>query len=355
MRKREGLRPLDGVKVVEFEGIGPAPLCGAMLAGLGAEVTLVARPVAPDVRRILLSQDIPSEMELEHGKSIVQIDLKSPEGVSTALDLVAGADALIEGLRPGTMERLGLGPKDCHARNPRLIYGRMTGWGQTGPLAQSAGHDLNYIALTGLLQMAGRDGTLPMVPPTVIGDGAGALGLAFGITSGILHARATGQGSVVDAAITDIVAMLGSLVQVTVAAGCFGGPEPSPFHDSPFYDVYGCSDGRAITLGALEPKFYRELLERLELQDIDPAAQYDATQWPTIKARIAKLFASRPSTHWASLLEGTDVCFAKVLTLEEAALHPHNLARGTFRLYRQGDREVVHSSMAPRFMTADNG
>ena len=352
MSERGNLLPLRGVKVVEFEGIGPGPLCGAMLAGLGAEVTLVTRPVVPDARRILRGLDVPAEMELEHGKTVVQLNLKSAEGVATALDLVAGADALIEGLRPGAMERLGLGPAECHARNPRLVYGRMTGWGQTGPLAQSAGHDLNYIALTGLLSMAARDGALPMVPPTVVGDATGALGLAFGITSAILHARSSGQGCVVDAAITDIVAMLGSLVQVSRAAGTLGGPQPSAFHDSPFYDVYACSDGRAITLGALEPQFYRELLERLELTDIDPAAQYDRAQWPAVKSRIAGLIASRPSTHWESLLGGTDVCFARVLTLDEAARHPHNQARGTYRLYRQGDREVARSTPAPRFSPA---
>ncbi len=324
-----------------------------MLAGLGAEVTLVTRPVAPDARRILRGQDVPAEMEIEHGKGVVQLNLKSAEGVAAALDLVAGAGRADRGrLRPGAMERLGLGPAECHARNPRLVYGRMTGWGQTGPLAQSAGHDLNYIALTGLLSMAARGDALPMVPPTVVGDATGALGLAFGITSAILSARSSGQGCVVDAAITDIVAMLGSLVQVSRAAGSLGGPQPSAFHDSAFYDVYACADGRAITLGALEPQFYRELLERLELKDIDPAAQYDRAQWPAVKARITELIASKPSTHWESLLEGTDVCFAKVLTLDEAARHPHNQARGTYRLYRQGDRELARSTPAPRFTPA---
>ncbi|TDF66017.1 CaiB/BaiF CoA-transferase family protein [Cupriavidus sp. L7L] len=352
MSEHGKLLPLRGIKVVEFEGIGPGPLCGAMLAGLGAEVTLVTRPVAPDARRILRGQAVPPEMELEHGKQVVQLNLKSPDGVAAALDLVAGADALIEGLRPGAMERLGLGPKACHARNPRLVYGRMTGWGQSGPLAQSAGHDLNYIALTGLLSMAARDDALPMVPPTVMGDATGALGLAFGLTSAILSARASGQGCVVDAAITDIVAMLGSLVQVSRAAGTLGGPQPSPFHDSPFYDVYRCADGRAITLGALEPQFYRELLERLELTDVDPATQYDRVQWPALKARIAACIAAQPSKHWEALLGGTDVCFARVLTLEEAACHPHNQARGTYRMFRQGEREVPRSAPAPRFLPA---
>jgi len=353
MSGQGGILPLGGVKVVEFEGIGPGPLCGSMLAGLGAEVTLVARPVPPDARRVLRGAAVPPEMEQEHGKRVVRLDLKRPEGVAAALDLVAGADALIEGLRPGTMERLGLGPADCHRRNPRLVYGRMTGWGQSGPLAHSAGHDLNYVALTGMLSLASREGALPMVPPTMTGDGAGALGLAFGIVSAVLHARTSGQGCVVDAAITDIAAMIGSLAQVAHAAGTIAGPRPSPFHDSPFYDVFTCADGRAITIGALEPQFYRLLLEKLDLADVDPAAQYDSGQWPALKARIAERIAARPSAYWCDLLEGSDVCFAPVLTLEEAARHPHNAARGTFRRYTLDGREFARAAPAPRFFAAD--
>ncbi len=349
MNQSGTILPLRGIRVVEFEGIGPGPLCGAMLAGLGADVTLVSRPVPPDARRVLRGTPMPPDMELEHGKRAVRLDLKTPDGVAAALDLVSEADALIEGLRPGAMERLGLGPKDCHRRNPRLVYGRMTGWGQTGPLAHSAGHDLNYIALTGLLASASRGDALPMVPPTVLGDAAGALGLAFGIASAILHARATGQGCVVDAAITDIAAMLGGLLQVASAAGTIGGDAPSPFHDSPFYDVYACADGRAITLGALEPPFYRELLQRLGLDDVDPAAQYDRAQWPALKARIAAVIAAQPMRHWQERLEGTDVCFAPVLTLGEAAKHPHNAARGTYRIHVEGDRELPRAAPAPRF------
>lgn len=347
------IQPLRGVRIVEFEGIGPGPLCGAMLAGLGAEVTLVTRPVAPDARRLLRSAEMPPEVELEHGKHMVRLDLKTAEGVAAALDLVSTADALIEGLRPGAMERLGLGPKDCHRRNPRLVYGRMTGWGQSGPLAHSAGHDLNYVALTGLLAASSRDGALPMLPPTVMGDAAGALGLAFGIASAILHARTTGQGCVVDAAITDIASMLGGLLQVARAAGSIGGEAASPFHDSPFYDVYACADGRAITLGALEPPFYKELLQRLGLDDVDPGSQYDRAQWPALKARIAAVIASQPMRHWQERLEGTDVCFAPVLTIEEAARHPHNATRGTYRVYRQGERDVVRAAPAPRFMAPE--
>lgn len=346
------LLPLQGVRVVEFEGIGPGPLCGAMLAGLGATVTLVTRPVAPEARRLLLDGDMPPEVALDHDKNVMPLDLKSARGCAAALDLVADADALIEGLRPGAMERLGLGPVECHARNPRLVYGRMTGWGQTGPLAQSAGHDLNYIALTGLLHGATREGCLPKTPPMVMGDATGALALAFGIASAIVHARATGQGCVVDAAITDVVAMLGTLLQVARAAGSVDGPQPSPFHDSPFYDVYRCADGRAITLGALEPPFYRQMLGLLGLHDVDAAMQYDRTQWPALKARIAATIATHPLAHWHALLEGTDACYAPVLTIDEAARHPHNVARDTYRVYRHGEREVVQATTAPRFMPA---
>lgn len=347
-----GLRPLEGIRVVEFEGIGPGPLCGAMLAGLGADVTLVTRPVAPEARRLLLDGDMPPEVALDHDKNVMSLDLKTDAGRAAALDLVAQADALIEGLRPGAMERLGLGPADCHARNARLVYGRMTGWGQTGPLAQRAGHDINYLALSGLLHGAAGEGALPRTPPTVMGDATGALGLAFGITSAILHARATGQGSVVDAAITDIVAMLGGLLNVARAAGSVDGPSPSPFHDSPFYDVYRCADGRALTFGALEPPFYRQLLARLGFDDVDPAAQYDRAQWPALKARLAAAIAGAPLAYWRERFEGTDACFAPVLTIDEAARHPHNVARETYRVYAHAGREVVQAAPAPRFIPA---
>ncbi|RLK35640.1 CaiB/BaiF CoA transferase family protein [Cupriavidus plantarum] len=350
--RRQGLLPLQGVRVVEFEGIGPGPLCGAMLAGLGATVTLVARPVAPDARRLLLDGDMPPEVALDHDKNVMPLDLKSGAGRAAALDLVADADALIEGLRPGVMERLGLGPADCHARNARLVYGRMTGWGQMGPLAQQAGHDINYLALSGLLHAAARDGALPKTPPTVMGDATGALGLAFGITSAILHARATGQGCVVDAAITDIAAMLGALLNVTRAAGTVDGPHPSPFHDSPFYDVYRCADGRALTFGALEPPFYRQLLARLGFDDVDPDAQYDRALWPALKARLTAAIAGQPLAYWRARFEGTDACFAPVLTIDEAARHPHNVARDVYRVYAHAGREVVQAMPAPRFTPA---
>lgn len=357
---QDRLLPLRGVRVVEFEGIGPGPLCGAMLAAFGATVTLVTRPTAPDARRLLLDGDMPPEVALDHDKNVISLDLKTEAGRAAALDLVADADALIEGLRPGAMERLGLGPAACHARNARLVYGRMTGWGQTGPLAQSAGHDLNYLALSGLLHAAARrsthegtyEGALPKTPPMVMGDATGALGLAFGITSAILHARASGQGCVVDAAITDIVAMLGGLLNVARAAGSVDGPLPSPFHDSPFYDVYRCADGRDLTFAALEPAFYRQWLALLGFDDIDPAAQYDRAHWPALKARVADTIAAHPLAYWRERFEGTDACFAPVLTIEEAARHPHNVEREVYRVYHHGAREVIQAMPAPRFASA---
>jgi alpha-methylacyl-CoA racemase len=335
--------PLDGVRVVEFEGIGPGPLAGRLLADMGAAVTLIARPRKGAVNeRFHCGDDDP----LRHGKAVVTLDLKRPETLAEAMDLVAGADALIEGGRPGVMERLGLGPADCAARNPRLVYGRMTGWGQSGPLAQAAGHDLNYVALTGLLSLSAHAGERPIVPPTVVGDATGALGLAFGIVCSILESRSSGRGRIVDGAIVDVVAMLGTIAQCVRGSGELDGPEPSSFHDSPFYDVYQCADGGFITLGALEPQFYALLLEKLGLTDVDPAAQYDKSHWPALKARCTALFASQPRSHWCGLLEGSDVCFAPVLSIAEAASHPHNVARGVYRISADG---VIHGAGAPRF------
>ncbi|GAB2862129.1 CaiB/BaiF CoA-transferase family protein [Pseudoduganella ginsengisoli] len=320
------IQPLAGVRIVEFEGIGPGPLCGAILAGMGAAITLVTRPQKGLADMLAGGAANP----LREGKHEVQLDLKDPQQLRQALDIVAQADALIEGNRPGVMERLGLGPAHCAAVNPRIVYGRMTGWGQDGPLAQAAGHDINYVALTGMLSLGWRDGERPVPVPTMMGDAPGALGLAFGMVSAILHARTTGKGSVVDGAIVDTVAMLGGIAQLVMAGGQLGGPAPSPFHDSPFYDSYRCADGRWITIGALEPQFYALLLQKLGLHDVDPKRQYDTAAWPALKARFAALFLSQPCSHWCELMEGTDVCFAPVLTVAEARRHPHNAARGIF-------------------------
>jgi len=336
--------PLADVRVVEFEGIGPGPLAGRILADMGAEVPVIARPQKGAVRERLGGA---GEDPLRRGKTVVTFNLKLSTAVAEALSLLTAADALIEGNRPGVMERLGLGPDDCAARNPKLVYGRMTGWGQSGPLAQAAGHDLNYVALTGLLSLSAHRGERPIVPPTVVGDAAGALCLAFGMACALLEARQSGRGRVVDGAIVDVLAMLGGIVQMAHAAGQIGGSEPSPFHDSPFYDVYACADGGFITVGALEPQFYALLLDKLGLADVDPAAQYDKNTWPSLKARFAALFAGRPRAHWCALLEGSDVCFAPVLTIEEAARHPHNVARGNFLTSASG---AVHGAGAPRFL-----
>ena len=334
--------PLKGLKIVEFEGLGPGPLAGHMLAQAGAEVTLIARPTANALSAQLGAGSTP----LREAKQLVLLDLKNAADVARALDLVAGADALIEGNRPGVMERLGLGPAPCHARNPKLVYGRMTGWGQTGPLANAAGHDLNYVALTGLLSLSARPGERPIIPPTVAGDGVGALGLAYGIVCGVLQARLSGQGTVVDAAITDLTAMVGGLAYWVHGSGGLGGAAPSAFHDSPFYDVYACAGGCFITIGALEPQFYALLLHKLELSDVDPRAQYDSAQWPALKARLAALFLSRTRDAWCLLFEGSDVCFAPVLSITEAAAHPHNRARGTLQPLPGGG---ARPGPAPRF------
>jgi alpha-methylacyl-CoA racemase len=222
----------------------------------------------------------------------------------------------------------------------------MTGWGQDGPLAQAAGHDLNYVALTGLLSLSAHRGERPIVPPTVVGDAGGALGLAFGMLCALLEARSSGHGRVVDAAIVDVVAMLGGIAQMARASGQLGGLEPSPFHDSPFYDVYACADGNFITIGALEPQFYALLLNKLGIVDVDPAAQYDKAAWPSLKTRFTALFASQPRAEWCALLEGSDVCFSPVLSIAEAAVHPHNVARSIYGLSPTGAAQAIG---APRY------
>ncbi len=335
--------PLQGVRVVEFEAIGPGPLAGRMLVDLGAEVTLVARPT---------KSGLPPEMTpspdgpLMKGKRIFEVDLKSGDGVARAHDLVARADVLIEGYRPGVMERLGLGPDACARVNPRLVYARMTGWGQDGPLSAAAGHDLNYVALSGLLSLASPAGQTPRTPPTVLGDAVGALAVVCGIACALNRARCEGRGSVVDAAIVDALAMLSPLVLLLRSTGEIEGHRPSVFHDSPFYDTYACADGRYLSIGAVEPQFYRELLQRIGFDDVDPARQWNRDEWPALKERLRSLFAAEPLGHWNVLLEGTDACYAPVLTLAEAASHPHNRARGLFSVSNEGQ---IAAARALRF------
>lgn len=329
--------PLAGMTVVEFEGIGPGPLAGRMLLDLGAEVKVVARPRRSG-EGLPPSMTPTADAPLLRGKQQEPLNLKEDADKARAFALIGDADVLIEGYRPGVMERLGVGPADCAAVNPRLVYARLTGWGQDGPLANAAGHDLNYVALTGMLSVASAPGQLPRVPPTVVGDAVGALGAVCGIVSAYVKAQRDGHGSVVDAAIIDVLAMLSPLLLLTRSTGELDAERRSSvFHDSPFYDTYACADARFLTIGAIEPPFYRELLERLGLKDVDPADQWKRELWPGLKERLRALFASQPLAHWTELLEGTDVCYAPVLTLEEAAEHRHNRARGLYARDKRGD------------------
>ncbi|XLZ72943.1 CaiB/BaiF CoA-transferase family protein [Massilia sp. SR12] len=329
---------LSGVTIVEIAGIGPGPFCGMLLADLGAEVIVVERPGPAE---------IPTAGILRRGKRSLALDLKAPGAVDTVLALIEDADALIEGMRPGAMERLGLGPEVCLARNPRLAYGRMTGWGQEGPLAQAAGHDNNYIALSGALHYAGAGDVPPVAPPTLVGDlGGGALYLALGIVSAILHARGGGKGQVVDAAIVDGSAHMMNLLLDLSATGLMREQRAASVLDGPhWFNTYRCKDGRDITVGALEGKFYQLLLEKLRLaSDRRFAAQHAAGQWPLQRAAFAELFAMRTRDEWCALLEGSDACFAPVLAPSEAARHPHLQARGTYSC-----DGVLQANAAPRF------
>jgi alpha-methylacyl-CoA racemase len=336
--------PLAGIRIVELAGIGPAPMCAMLLADLGATVLRIDRP-GPS--QLGLRRPFRYDL-LMRGRHGIALDLKSAAGKELALRLIDKADALIEGFRPGVTERLGLGPSQCLARNPRLVYGRVTGWGQEGPLAQAAGHDLNYIALVGALHAFGRRGQPPTPPLNLIGDfGGGALYLAFGIVCGLLEARQSGKGQVVDTAMVDGAASLMTAFHGMVAAGLARLERGTNAIDtgSNFYEVYECSDGRWISIAAIEGKFYAELLRRL---DIDPATmppQNDRARWPEAKARLAALFKTKTREEWCAILEGTDACFAPVLSIEEAARHPHNRARGT---YVEIDG-IVQPAPAPRF------
>ena len=335
--------PLAGLRVVEIAAIGPAPFCGMLLADLGADVVLVERS-APDVEAIELG---PAAI-FNRGKCRVAADLKTAEGIETVLALVAHADALIEGMRPGVMERLGLGPDVCLARNPRLAYGRMTGWGQEGPLAHAAGHDINYIGLSGALWYAGQPGEPPMTPATLVGDvGGGALYLAVGLLAAVMSARQTGSGQIVDAAIVDGSAHMMSLLMSLRAAGQMVNERGASMLDGPhWYSTYRCADGGFISIGAIEPKFYRLLIAKLGLgDDPDFANGYDTSRWPELKRRLADLFVTRTRDEWCALLEGSDSCFAPVLDPDEAAGHPHMAARGT---YCEVDG-VRQAAPAPRF------
>lgn len=335
---------LDGIRIVEIAGIGPGPFCGMLLADMGAEVILVERSSAKGSDNLNLGK----HTIVNRGKRSVALDLKDPAAIDAVLRLIEGSDGLIEGMRPGVMERLGLGPDVCLARNPRLVYGRMTGWGQHGPLAQSAGHDLNYIALSGALWFSGEAGSPPLTPPTLVGDlGGGALYLAMGILAGILGARATGVGQVVDAAIVDGSANLMNLMLSAHSAGQQPMDRGTGLLDGPHWArTYACADGLFISVQALEPQFNALLFNKLGLGDEPEFKQpYDARLWGPLRERLTGLFASQPRQYWVDLLEGTDACFAPVLTPVEASLHPHMVAREVYSRHNG----VLQAAPAPRF------
>jgi crotonobetainyl-CoA:carnitine CoA-transferase CaiB-like acyl-CoA transferase len=344
--------PLAGIKVVEIAGIGPGPCAGMMLADMGAEVILVERKV-PNANTAGIIGDESKQAFFNRGKKSIALDLKNPDAIELVLKLVAQADVFIEGFRPGVMERLGLGPEVCLERNSRLVYGRMTGWGQTGPLSQAAGHDPNYIALTGALYYGGSQERPPTAPLTLVGDlGGGTMVLLFGILSAVIHAQRTGEGQVIDSAITDGSAYISSLLWMMHNTGQVRDEPGRGWADfgSPWHDTYECADGKYVTVCALEPQFYQELVERLELTD-NPifADQWDTAQWPSGKRELKNLFLGKTRQQWCDLLEGTDVCFGPVLNFSEAPQHPHNVARGTF-LDIDG---VVQPAPAPKFSRSE--
>ncbi|MFJ8729193.1 CaiB/BaiF CoA transferase family protein [Streptomyces bauhiniae] len=336
-----GQGPLSGVRVVELAGIGPGPFAAMLLADLGADVVRVDRPDGPG-----LGIDPARDVTNRNKRSVV-IDLKAPDGAARVLDLAERADVLIEGYRPGVAERLGVGPADCHARNPRLVYGRMTGWGQDGPLADRAGHDASYIAVTGTLGMIGRPGEPPALPANLLGDYAGgSLYLVVGVLAALHHARATGTGQVVDAAIVDGTAHLSAMIHGMLAAGAWQDRRAANLLDGgcPYYGTYETADGRYMAVGALEPRFYAEFLRLLDLDNLADA-HHDPARWPELRERVAARFKSGTRAEWTDVFEGTDSCVAPVLSLREAPHHPHLAARATFTEHDG----LVQPAPAPRF------
>jgi alpha-methylacyl-CoA racemase len=334
--------PLAGLKVVELAGIGPGPHAAMVLADLGADVVRVDRPSGG------LQLGDPAVDPTLRGRRRVSADLKDPAGRETVLRLVEHADVLLEGYRPGVTERLGVGPADCHARNPRLVYGRMTGWGQDGPLAPRAGHDINYIALTGALHAIGRAGDRPVPPLNLVGDfGGGSMLLLVGVLAALWEAQRSGRGQVVDAAMVDGSSLLVQMVWGMLAQDMWRDERGSNLLDghAPFYDTYTCADGRHVAVGALEPQFYAALLAGLGLDGEDLPAQYDQSGWPALRARFTEVFATRTRDEWAEVFAGTDACVTPVLSFAEAREHPHLAARGTI-VERDG---VPQAAPAPRF------
>jgi alpha-methylacyl-CoA racemase len=338
--------PLSGLRVLEIAGIGPGPFAAMLLSDMGAEVLRVDRAQA--VSDGAAANDSPHWDVMNRGRRSIGIDLKKPEGVETLLALVEQADALVEGFRPGVAERLGIGPDACLARNPKLVSGRMTGWGQDGPMAQAAGHDINYIALAGALHPIGRRGEAPVPPLNLVGDfGGGGMFLAFGVVCALLEAGRSGQGQVVDAAMVDGAAVLMTMFHALRSLGMWSDERGTNLLDTGahFYDVFECADGEYVSIGSIEPQFYAELRRLAGLDGDEWSAQMDRSQWPALKEKLAAVIKQKTRDEWTALMEGTDVCFAPVLSMGEAPSHPHNVARQTF-VDMAG---VVQPAPAPRF------
>jgi len=319
--------PLTGIRVVEMAGLGPGPFAGMMLADMGADVIRIERPGTTP----LFPE--PKFDVMNRGRRSLILDVKKPEGVEAVLDLVEQADALIEGFRPGVMESLGLGPESCLERNPRLVYGRVTGWGQDGPLAHAAGHDINFIALAGALHSCGHRGERPVPPLNMVGDfGGGGMLLAFGVVCALLEAQRSGEGQIIDAAMVDGTASLMALIHGMLACGFWRDERGVNLVDSGahFYDTYETADGKWVAVGSIEPHFYALLLDRVGIDDPEFEVQLDPTKWPELREKLAAVFKTRTRDQWCEIMEGTDACFAPVLSLEEAPEHPHNVARETF-------------------------
>jgi alpha-methylacyl-CoA racemase len=337
--------PLQGVKIIELAGIGPGPFAGMLLSDMGADVVRIDR--AGQVNPLVF--DRPNNDSLSRGRRSIGVDLKHPDGVEAVLRLVEHADALFEGFRPGVTERMGLGPDECLARNPKLVYGRMTGWGQEGPMAKAAGHDINYIALAGALAHFGRAGGKPTPPLNLVGDfGGGGMFLGFGIVCGLFEAQRTGQGQVVDAAMVDGAATLMSMMWGMMKLGVWDEQLGVNLLDTgaPFYDTYETADGKFISLGSLEPQFYAELMAKLGLAtDSDLPTQMERTRWEELRERFTALFKTKTRSEWDEVLRGSDACYAPVLTMTEAAQDPHIKARDTI-IERGG---VLQPAPAPRF------
>lgn len=320
--------PLSGLRIIELEGLGPAPFAGMMLADMGAEVISITRKSAPADAKVENSIS-------ERGKKSIALNLKDPRAIETVLKLCESADALIEGFRPGVTERLGIGPEECMARNPKLVYGRMTGWGQTGPMSQMAGHDINYISLSGALHAIGRAGEKPVPPLNLVGDfGGGGMYLAFGVVSALLEATRSGKGQVVDTSMVEGSASLMHMMYGSLNTGMFDWQDERGVNlldtGAHFYDTYETRDGKYMSVGPIEPQFYHLLKEKMELDDAEFEPQFDIARWPALKDRMTEVFLTKTRDEWCEIFDGTDACVAPILSMTEAPQHPHNVARKSF-------------------------